>query len=91
MTRRLSDLTDHLFTQMDRLGKADTAEAVATEARRAKAMVKVADQILGTARVQLEAAKIYVQSPAALPLLPQIGEADPETARLTAQPPRPRP
>ncbi len=92
MTRPLSDITGHLFAQMERLAGAADAEAIRAEAARAEAMVSVADQILDTARVQLQAAKLYVENPAALPLLPQVGPADADTARaaarLTAQPPK---
>jgi hypothetical protein len=89
MTRRLSDLNEHLFAQMDRLASAETAETVAQEATRAEALVEVADQILDTARLQLDAAKLFAQQgPGILPLLPQIGDADTGAARLTAAPPK---
>ena len=74
---RLSDLTDHLFAQLDRLGdEALTPEEIETEAKRSQAIVAVADQITANARTQLEAAKLFANhGSAVLPMLPQIGKA----------------
>lgn len=56
---RLSDLNDHLFAQIERLADEDSApEKIDQEHKRAEAMVGVADQILRTAAVQLQAAKL---------------------------------
>lgn len=56
---RLSDLNDHLFAQIERLADEDNApEKIDQEHKRAEAMVGVADQILRTAAVQLQAAKL---------------------------------
>lgn len=56
---RLCDLNDHLFAQIERLADEDnTPEKIDQEHKRAEAMVDVADQILRTAAVQLQAAKL---------------------------------
>lgn len=77
MTYKLSDLNDHLFAQLDRL-RADTltAEQIETEAKRAQAIVAVADTIADTARLQLQAAKLFAEhGQQVLPMLPQIGKS----------------
>jgi len=59
MKNRLSDLNNHLFAQMERLS-AETlsGKAIESEVKRTDAMVKVADQIIGNARLQLSACKL---------------------------------
>lgn len=53
---RLTDLNDHLFMQLERLGDEDlTGEEIEKEATRSKAMVAVADQIISNASLQLRA------------------------------------
>lgn len=77
MKSKLSDLNDHLFAQLDRL-RADslTAEQIETEAKRAQAIVGVADAIADTARLQLQAAKLFAEhGQQVLPMLPQIGKS----------------
>jgi hypothetical protein len=59
MKNRLCDLNDHLFAQIERLSDEDLSpEKIDQEHKRAEAMVSVADQILRTAAVQLQAAKL---------------------------------
>lgn len=59
MKNKLSDLNDHLFAQLERLGNEDlTAEQIESEAKRGVAIVAVADQILRHASLQIQAAKI---------------------------------
>lgn len=74
MKNKLSDLNDHLFMQLERLGDEDlTAEQIETEAKRAEAMVTVADRIAGTAALQLKAAAMFVEHGEYVrPLLPMI-------------------
>jgi hypothetical protein len=56
---RLSDLNNHLFAQIERLSEEGlSSEKIDHEHKRAEAMVAVADQILRTAAVQLQAAKL---------------------------------
>lgn len=59
MKNKLTDLNDHLFMQLERLGDEDlTPDQIDIEARRAAAMVEVSDQILEGAKVHLKAAEI---------------------------------
>jgi hypothetical protein len=56
---RLCNLNDHLFAQIERLADKDLPpEKIDHEHKRAEAMVGVADQILRTAAVQLQIAKM---------------------------------
>ena len=59
MKNKLSDLNDHLFAQIERLGDEElTDEQVEKEAKRAEAIVSVADQIVKNADLQLKAATL---------------------------------
>jgi len=59
MKNRLTDLNDHLFTQLERLSDEGlSSEHMETEVKRAEAMVKVADKILDGANVQLSACRL---------------------------------
>jgi len=75
MKNRLSDLNNHLFAQLERLGDEDLgAEEIEAEAKRANAIVAVADQITCNANLQLKAARLFAeQGDRILPMLPQIG------------------
>lgn len=75
MKNKLSDLNNHLFSQMERLGtEGITPEQLEIEVKRAEAMVRVADQISSNADLQLKAAKLFAEHGAAvLPMLPVIG------------------
>lgn len=79
MKNKLSDLNDHLFMQLERLGDEDlTPEQIEQEAKRADAMVEVADRIVGNAALQLKAASLFVEHGEYVrPLLPMI-ERKPE-------------
>lgn len=59
MKNKLSDLNNHLFAMLERLGDEDlTAEQIETESRRADAVVSVADQIIRNADLQLKAINV---------------------------------
>lgn len=59
MKNTLADLNNHLFAQLERLGDEDLdGEKLDSEAKRAEAMVSVADQIIRNAALQIQAAKI---------------------------------
>jgi len=56
---KLSDLNNHLFAQLERLGEEDlTAEQIEAEAKRADAIVDLSDQILRNADMHLKAATL---------------------------------
>lgn len=62
MKNKLTDLTDHLFAQLERLSEEEmTAEQIAAEVQRANAVVQVADTIVANARLQLDGAKLVVE------------------------------
>ena len=59
MKNKLSDLNNHLFAQLERLGEEDlTAEQIEAEAKRADAIVDLSDQILRNADMHLKAATL---------------------------------
>jgi hypothetical protein len=75
MKNKLSDLNDHLFMQLERLGDEDlTPEEIETESNRAAAMVSVADRVVNNAALQLRAASLFVEHGEYVrPHLPMIG------------------
>ena len=59
MKNRLSDLNNHLFAQLERLGEEDlTPEKIEAEAQRAAAIVAISDQVIRNATLQLQAVKV---------------------------------
>lgn len=59
MKNKLSDLNDHLFAQLERLGDEDLkGEDLKAEINRAKAMANVATQIVNSSKVTVDAMKI---------------------------------
>ena len=80
MKTKLSDLNEHLFMQLERLNDDDlSAEEIEREARRADAIVAIADQITDNAELKLKAAKLFAEHGSAiLPMLPQIGNSAPK-------------
>ena len=58
MKNKLTDLNDHLFAQLERLGEESLhGEALQREVERSKAIIGVAAQIIGNARLALDAQK----------------------------------
>ena len=74
MKNKLTDLNNHLFMQLERLGDEDLdAEKIELEAKRADAMVQVADQIIQNANLQLKAATLIANHGDRFkPMLPMI-------------------
>lgn len=59
MKNKLTDLNDHLFAQLERLGEENlSAEQIATEVQRSGAIVSVAEQIVKNADIQLKAVHV---------------------------------
>lgn len=62
MKNKLSDLNNHLFAQLERLSDEDlSGDKIDQEVERAKAIVGVADQIIGTASLQFKAAELVAR------------------------------
>lgn len=80
MKNRLADLNNHLFAQIERLGEEEmTAEQIETEAKRADAIVSVADSIVRNAELQLKAINILaVHGDRFKPHLTMIGSSNAE-------------
>ena len=78
MKNKLGDLNNHLFAALERLSDEDmTAEQIEQEAKRATAIVAVADTIISNADTQLKAAKLWAEhGQQIMPMLPQIGRAE---------------
>lgn len=75
MKNRMSDLNNHLFAALERLSDEELSDdQIGTEAKRADAIVSVADKIISNATLQLNAAKLWAEHGSAiLPMLPKIG------------------
>lgn len=59
MKNRLTDLADHLFAQLERLGdESMNDEAVRSEIARAGAMTAVAREIIGVGKLAVDAARL---------------------------------
>lgn len=57
MKNKLTDLNNHLFAQLERLGEEGlTLEQIEAEAKRAEAIVDLSDQVLRNADLHLKAA-----------------------------------
>ena len=78
MKNKLGDLNNHLFAALERLSDEDmTAEQIEQEAKRASAIVAVADTIISNADTQLKAAKLWAEhGQQIMPMLPQIRQAE---------------
>lgn len=62
MKNKLTDLNNHLFAQLERLGDEDlSAEQIEQEAKRAEAIVSVAEQVVRNADLQLKAASLLAE------------------------------
>ena len=56
---KLSDLNDHLFMALERLNEEDiTPEQIEAESKRAEAIIGVANQIIGNAKITLDAMRL---------------------------------
>ncbi len=74
MKNKLSDLNNHLFAQLERLGDEDlSSEKIADEVKRSRAITDVAEQIISNADLQLKAANLLAtHGDRFRPMLPMI-------------------
>ena len=62
MKNKLTDLNNHLFAQLERLGEETlTPEQIETEVKRTQAIVSVSDQIIHNADLSFKAAKLIAE------------------------------
>jgi len=62
MKNKLSDLNNHLFAQLERLGEEDlTPEQIDTEVNRSKAIIGVAAQIVSAQNLNLRAVELIAE------------------------------
>lgn len=84
MKNKLSDLNDHLFAQLERLGDEElTPEQIENEAKRADAIVSVADQVVRNAELQLKAATLLASN--GYHFEPHLANIAPGAARKTIE------
>ncbi|WP_242186410.1 hypothetical protein [Sphingomonas sp. CARO-RG-8B-R24-01] len=74
MKNKLSDLNNHLFAQLERLGDEDLdLEGIEKEAKRAEAITQLADHVIRNADLQLKAALVIANhGDRFMPMLPMI-------------------
>ncbi len=75
MKNKLGNLDDHLFAAIERLNDEGlTAEQIESEARRADAIVDLADKVIENSRTKISAARLYAErGDRIMPMLPKIG------------------
>lgn len=62
MKNKITDLNDHLFAELERLGDEDLKDdALAKEIGRAKALGDIAARIIDNAKLALDATKLQVE------------------------------
>lgn len=62
MKNKLTDLNDHLFAQLDRLGEKDlTSEQLELEVQRTTSIVSVSEQVINNAQIALDAAEMVAK------------------------------
>ncbi len=70
---KITDLNNHLFEQLERLNDDQLkGEKLATEIDRAKAMASIASNIVGAAKITVEAMKLIKHGEIAASQLPTI-------------------
>ncbi len=73
MKNKLSDLNDHLFLQLERLNDENlTGELLTTEIERAKAISGVAANIVGAAKVTVDAMKLIGKGDISKEAMPKL-------------------
>jgi hypothetical protein len=62
MTNQLTDLNNHLFSQLERLGNSELdQESLEREVKRSSAIVNVSEQVINNAKIALDAAALVAK------------------------------
>ena len=70
---KLSDLNDHLFSALERLGEEDmTIEQIEKEAKRAEAIIGVSAAIIDNAKITISAMKLVSEGKYSLGKMPEV-------------------
>lgn len=70
---KLSDLNDHLFLALERLGEEDmTIEQIEKEAKRAEAIIGVSAAIIDNAKITISAMKLVSEGKYSLGKMPEV-------------------
>lgn len=82
---KLTDLNDHLFAQLERLGDESlTGENLETEIKRAHSMAAISQQVVATADLHLKAVRLRIEHGLATHgILPMIGDKPDPMAGVT--------
>jgi len=77
---KLSDLNNHLFTQLERLNEEElTDQQIKNEVSRAKAISGIASQVIKSAKVTIDAMKLVANGDYTVKELPEmIGMSKPQ-------------
>jgi len=79
MKNKLTDLNNHLFTQLERLNDEDIkGDALKEEIHRAKAITSISKNIIDNAKTMLEGAKFAYKYSSAENKLPELFEGKKE-------------
>lgn len=69
---KLTDLNDHLFAALERLNDEDlTSEQIAIESKRAEAIIGISSQIIGNAKITIDAMRLTTTGRVEINELPQ--------------------
>lgn len=62
MKNKLTDLNDHLFAQLERLGNKELDdEGIESEVKRTNAIVNISEQVINNAKIALDAAELVAK------------------------------
>lgn len=76
MKNKLTDLNNHLFAQIERLGDEEISkEDLEKEIKRSKAISEISSKIVDNARVSLDAIKFASDMPGNIKKLPEMLES----------------
>lgn len=76
MKNKITDLNNHLFAQLERLGEEDlSAEQIERECQRAEAIVAVSEQVIRSAAMSIKAAELIAANGGLASMNVRVGSA----------------